>query len=239
MATLKQIADQIALSLNRPFDDMLKERVKAIYKQELAVYIRQQINKYGIDSQFKTRYSVTCKRVNVADSSLVSEITGNCFRTINKVAKPVRYITDDPFTYVGSVNGQIPFIFINTAALDYYSLMPAVQKSYQLGEGEVLKIPPKYDYINGYIYLYYVPEEISEVEPLTSIDIMVEGVHSSYDFIQDESLDAKEAGLIYLDTVDFPMPDDIIQLVKEKLLATELSLTDDKDKIISPHLDNN
>jgi len=239
MATLKQIADQIALSLNRPFDDMLKERVKAIYKQELAVYIRQQINKHGIDSQFKTRYSITCKRVNIADSSLNDEIVGNCFRTINKVAKPVRYITDDPFTYVGSINGQIPFTFINTAALEYYKLLPAVQKAYQVDEEESLVTPPTYDYLNGYIYVYYVPNEIDEDEPLTSIDIMVEGVHSSYDFIQDESLDAKQAGITYLDTVDFPMPDDIIQLVKEKLLATELSLTDDKDKIISPHLDNN
>jgi hypothetical protein len=340
MASLKHIADQIADSLNRPFDDMLKERVKVLFRQELAVYIRQQINKYGIDSQFKTRYSITCIKVNPSDSSLDESVpTGECYRSINKVANPVRYITDDPFTYVGDTNGKVPYNYTYLAVAEYNSLMPAIQTSDLItdqilvilpedvvvgdpgggtqtlttfkyvgtlliktftgpyagltivggadqalfeveglslslieaidpGEYTVIValeqigfppltvtvnltvealeyydvedtiiLPTTYDYRNGYLYIY--PNyRIMDSIPST-IKVMIEGVHSSYDFITDTTRDSKVANLIYLDTVEFPMPDDIIQLVKEKLLATELSIIDDKDKVVSPHIDNN
>ncbi len=367
MATLKQISDQIADALNRPFDDMFKERVKSVFKQELANYIRQQINKHGIDTHFKTRYSTVCKAVNFSDSSLDSSVVDRkTFRTVNKVAKPVRYITDDPFTYVGNINGKVPYKFINIAAYDFEKLLPMQQKTTDLepvlteipedtgsnyyiddesvdvmtyeditirtelsetsysiysnmysletnplfttelvstvvtypsenqtrtvntykvkfvktpdvGEyeftlnsntstttfsppfpPEVIEVngthdktvtvlskyvdpetlvnrPTKYDYRNGYIYIYFNTAISSEEE----VEIMIEGVHNTYDFIADESKDAKDKDLVYLDEVEFPMPDDIIQLIKDKLLAGEFSIIDNKDKIESRHIDNN
>lgn len=234
MATLKQVSDQIADALNRPFDDMFKERVKAVFKQELANYIRQQINKHGIDSQFKTRYSTVCKPTSYGDSSL--DNSGNhimTYRSINKVATPVRYNTDDPFTYVGNINGKVPYKYTNISAIEYDNLLPMVKKSYDLEE-EGLVVPTRYDYRNGYIYVYFG-------QPMTfeTVNIMIEGVHNTYEFIGDESKDAKDANLTYMDTVEFPMPDDIIQMIKDKLLSGEFSIIDDKDKIESRHIDNN
>ncbi len=235
MATLTQIADQLADSLNRPFDDMLKLRLVALIKQEFATLVRQQINKYGLDGQFKTKYSVKIHKVNLGDSPY-SEVEDpqTTFRTINKVARPIRYNTDDPFTYVGGVNGKTPYIYSKLAELSFTSGLPAVQQSYQLEEGQSLVKPSRYTYDNGYIYIYdYNGEEDIDEQGAISI----EGVHSSYPFINTETADS--TNLVYLDTVEFPMPDDLIQTIKERLLKGELSIIDDKDKIPSRHIDNN
>jgi hypothetical protein len=237
MATLNQIADQVSDALNRPFDDMFKERIKAVFRQESANYIRQQITKHGIDSHFKTRYSTVCKPVNNSDSSLDLNATFNnsCYRSINKVAVPVRYQTDEPFTYVGDISGMIPYIYINLVLYDYDDYLPMVQNANDLEEGQPpAGSPIKYDYRNGYIYVYFKPA----LESATA-NIMIEGVHNTYSFIKDESKDSKDADLVYNDDVEFPIPDDIIQMVKDKLISGEFSVIDDKDKIKSPHLDNN
>ena len=233
MATLKQISDQIAGVLDRPFDDMFKERVKATFLQELATYIRQQIMKHGIDNQFKTRYSITCIPVLESDNSIdPGGPTGRCFRSVNKVAKPVRYNSDDPFTYIGGIQGNNPYLYTPLAARDYAYLLPSINTNLDTEDG--LYYPPLYDYRNGYIYVYFLPPVSWE-----TVAITIEGVHTSYNFIQDESKESKAKGLVYNDDVDFPMPDDIIQLIKDKLLAGEFSIIDDKDKVKPSHIDNN
>ncbi len=235
MATLKEISHQLADALNRPFDDMLIERLKVLIRQELATLIRQQINKYGISSQFKTRYSIKCKDVELGDSPYYPghESDVEVYRTVNKVARPVRYTTDEPFTYVGSTNGQVPFIFINIAELPYVDALPSIQKTYQV-EDTPVELPIRYSYDNNYIYIY---GDIDSLKVDDELFLTIEGVHSSYDFINTETADSTT--LRYLDTVDFPMPDDLIQTIKGKLLAGELGIIDAKDKIPSRHIDNN
>jgi hypothetical protein len=236
MASLKLIADEISDALNRPFDDMLKERIKSIFRHELAAMIRQQVNKNGLSPHFKSRYSTVCKPVTKSDSSFdVSLFDNSTFRTINKVAQPIRYNTDDPFTYVGKINGITPFTYLSLSGLPYYNLLPIIQKE-AVEPNETPLQPITYDYRNGYIYIYFNP---SLDENITEFHIMIEGVHSTYNFIADETKDSKNANIIYNDELEFPMPNDLIQLVKERLLKGELSIIDDKDKIKSEHLDNN
>jgi len=235
MATLTQIADQLADSLNRPFDDMLKLRLVVLIKQEFATLVRQQVNKYGLNSQFKTKYSVKINKVNLGDSPYSEDDDPRVtFRTINKVVRPIRYNTDDPFTYVGTPDGKTPYLYSKLAELNFTSGLPAVQQPYQLNEAESLVKPARYTYDNNYIYIYdYNGDEDENGQGV----ITIEGVHSSYPFINTETADS--INLVYLDTVEFPMPDDLIQTIKERLLRGELSIIDDKDKIPSRHIDNN
>ena len=111
MASLKLIADEISDALARPFDDMFKERIKSIFRHELATVIRQQINKYGLSNQFKSNFQVTCIESSPVVTSLYSiDTTDNWYRSENKIPTPIRYESDDPFTFVGNILDNIPFI---------------------------------------------------------------------------------------------------------------------------------
>lgn len=234
MASLKLIADEISDALARPFDDMFKERIKSVFRHELAAMIRQQVNKNGLDPQFKSRYTTECIPTTIGDSSYdLTTVDNKNFRTKNKIAQPIRYNTDEPFTYVGSIDGKYPYRYVPLVSYQYDDLMPMVKKVSQLENGEELKTPIKWDYRNGYIYVNFNDEQ-SEAPKL-----MIEGVHSTYDFISDESKESKDKGIIYNDDLDFPMPTDLIQLVKERLFKGEFSIIDDKDKIPQSNIDNN
>jgi hypothetical protein len=229
MASLKLIADEISDALNRPFDDMLKERIKSIFRHELAAMIRQQINKHGISDHFVSNFQTTC----IQSSPLInitynSENVDNWFRTEFKIPNPIRYTTDDPFMYVGTTDRSVPFIYTKLSEFAHVGYLPIIQQAYQMVVGQTkLKTPARYFYVDGYIYIY--AENIDEFEPII---LNVEGI-----FVGNPN--QVENGISFDDTVEFPMPEDMIQLVKERLLKGELSIIDDKDKIKSEHIDNN
>ncbi len=229
MASLKLIADEISDALARPFDDMFKERIKSIFRHELATVIRQQINKYGISNQFKSNFQSTCIESSPIITSLYSsDGVDNWYRTLNKIPQPVRYESDDPFTFVGSIINNIPFIYTNLSENNYTSYLPMNQKEYQLPVGQTkLKKPARYFYRDGYIYIYAEGIDIDD-----SFVLNIEGVFvGSPNSITDTTS--------ITDDMEFPMPEDLIQTVKERLLKGELSIIDDKDKIPQSNIDNN
>lgn len=240
MATLKLIADEMSDALNRPFDDMLKERIKSIFKHQLATMIRQQLNKTGVDDQFKTRFSINCSPVSISDSPFIgiTDITlasGKWLRSDNKIPKPIRYTTDDPFVYVGITDGLVPFIYTKLFEFPYTSYLQAVQQSWQVVDGDTIQYPHRYFYNNDYIYVYYDAGD-SETKALK---LLIDGVFLGFDNVKTSTNDDYVNGTIFNDDYEFPMPDDMIQLVKEMLYKGELSITDDKDKIKAEHIDNN
>ncbi len=228
MASLKLIADEISDALARPFDDMFKERIKSIFRHELATVIRQQINKYGLSNQFKSNFQVTCIESSPIVTSLYSiDTTDNWYRSENKIPTPIRYESDDPFTFVGNILDNIPFIYTNLTENLYVSYLPMNQKEYQMAVDQTeVKKPSRYFYRDGYIYAY--SEEVDTSEPFI---LNIEGV-----FLGDaNSINDKSS---ITDDMDFPMPEDLIQTVKERLLKGELSIIDDKDKIPQSNIDN-
>ena len=228
MASLKLIADEISDALARPFDDMFKERIKSIFRHELATVIRQQINKYGLSNQFKSNFQVTCIESSHIVTSLYSiDTTDNWYRSENKIPTPIRYESDDPFTFVGNILDNIPFIYTNLTENLYVSYLPMNQKEYQMAVDQTeVKKPSRYFYRDGYIYAY--SEEVDTSEPFI---LNIEGV-----FLGDpNSINDKSS---ITDDMDFPMPEDLIQTVKERLLKGELSIIDDKDKIPQSNIDN-
>lgn len=238
MASLKLIADEIAGALDRPFDDMFKERIKSIFRHEMATMIRQQLNKTGVDDQFKTRFSLVCKPSTPSDSPYGTLTLGNnWFRSENPIPKPIRYTTDDPFVYVGDPSGELPYIYTKLAEMRYTSLLHANMQNYQIGDGD-LKLPHRYVYANDFIYVYY--DNVLEGEDvLTELKLLVEGVFTVNPNITTSTIENNTAGIVYFDTMELPLPEDMIQLIKERLLKGELSITDDKDKITPAHMDNN
>jgi len=289
MATLRLIADEIGDALNRPFDWMFKERVKSIFRHEAATIVRQAIDKDGVDDHFKTMFSI--------DISIVDDSTVPCgsdcgtIRSTNKLATPLRYKTDEPFTFVGNKDGTIIYIYTKLPELRYANMTAAY-----------LNEPVRYIYINGYIYVkdgkvcgtvtsivdysdtvagtvkitsnkhglksgykinltgtsydgehiitvidkdnFYITATYTNNETsgtwtrvLTVTCINVEGVYPLGSML-DNTNENMLNGNVFDDDTELPIPEDLIQAIKVKLLTGELSILDNRDKAPDTNLDN-
>jgi len=298
MATLNLIADEVGDALDRPSDWMFKERIKSIFRHEAATMIRQSIDKDGLTDHFKTRYSAAISLVD--DSSILCGNSCPSIRTTAKQANPIRYKTDDPFSFVGNAAGTVVYIYTKLTELPYANLTEVYAAE-----------PIRYVYQNGYLYIkdesiltcgsitafvasthvideastngtdftsvahgledgdtisisfnsvtpsyivYYVDADTfflvvdipeSKTVPgtwklITSdrVDcISVEGAFNMGDVFAN-STENRLNDTTFTDDTDLPLPEDLIQAIKLKLLQGELSITDSDDKIKAQHIDN-
>lgn len=244
MATLNLIADELSGALNRPFDSMLKQRLKSIFRHEAATMIRQSIDKVGVDDIFRTRFRVRIAKVT--DNTLVGVHGDKWFRTIYKVPRPIRYKTDEPFLWVGSDDGKTIFIYSRLTEIQYGEIQPA----YVGNTIESINYKPiRYIWQNDYIYIYnylYTTSGISDII-VPGIDpgndeaedipyITIEGPFGINDIITPED---ELSSIVVTDDTELPLPEDLIQAIKLKLLSGELRVTDSKDIIPPSHTDNN
>lgn len=290
MATLRLIADEIGDALARPFDWMFKERIKSIFRHEAATLVRQAINKDGLSDHFKTKFTAGIEVVD--DTSLPCGSDCGVIRTSNKLAKPIRYNSDEPFSWIGTPDGKVVYIYTKLTELPYADLTEPYQAH-----------PIRYHYQNGYVYIDdatcgsitavadYTATVAGTVLVTTSVDhklktgynITISGttsyngdytvtVVSNTTFYITDTFVASETGSwirklasdecisiegsyplgdvfestpeaalnssVFNDDTELPLPDDLIQAIKLKLLSGELSITDDKDKAIDSHIDN-
>lgn len=289
MATLNQIADEIGDSLGRAFDWMFKERIKVIFRHEAATMVRQAIDKDGLTDHFKTKFNATISIVD--DSGLPCGSECGAIRT-GKLADPVRYKTDEPFSWVGKSDGTVIYIYTKLAELPYADLTEVYQNN-----------PIRYVYQNGYIYIKnggicgtitavtdysatvsgtvlvtssdhnlktgfkivvssttsydgtfiitkvsddtfyytdtYVADETSGDWDRSLVDtcISIEGAYPIGDVLADTTESQLNSTILTNDT-ELPIPEDLIQGIKLKLLEGELSSIDSKDKIQPEHIDN-
>ena len=91
MGTLNQYAARIASLVNQPDNHELKERIKDMIKTGFANRIRQSVEKHGIDDILKLTYDVDLKVTTGATDE---------HETVNKIATPIRIISDAPFMSV-------------------------------------------------------------------------------------------------------------------------------------------
>lgn len=289
MSSIRQIADEIGDALNRPFDWMLKERIKAVFRHEAFTIVKQAIDKAGLTDQFKTRFSAA---ISVVDNT--ASICGTCdIRTTNPVATPIRYKTDDPFSFVGNKDGTVVYIATKLAELPYANLTEVYQGKpiryiYQNkyiylddGYGTCGSITNIIDYsvtISGTILITSVAHNLitghkvditdttdyNETYTITVVDVDTYYITATYVAdetsgswkrnVSDECLSLEgayplgdvtgstpEEGLnstIFTDDTELPIPEDLIQAIKLKLLDGEFSIIDDKDKIQPSTIDN-
>lgn len=229
MATLNNIITQLADSLNRPFDEMFKSRLKELVIQEFALYVSRSITKYGVDKEFVYSYYINeLEEITTLNNRV---LVRPYYQTVNKIPRPLRYEGDVPFIYVGTVDGDMPFSYRNIHSRKYTSLVPNVGAA------------PSYDFHEDRLRLWNTPLEIAELAtnehpiiygPITNI--LVQEVPSdpranSYPDLLDQ--------WFLNDDREFPVTQDFIQQIKLSLLKGELSVTDSKDKVEATHLDNN
>jgi hypothetical protein len=235
MPSLNQYAQQLADSLNRPYDPMLLERIKDLIVQERATYLQQTMDKDGIDKEYRQTYYATLELIyanEITPQANPQELTitnKQIYKTTNKIPKPIRWKNYTPFMYVGVEGGNFPYRMGNYYTKSVSKYLPLI--------GETIM----YDYIDGYVYVFPNYEKNGDVIPL-STSLRIDEVIQNPRFIRTGSNggagnSTREDCIYYTDDMEFAIPLDMINSLKLNL--KELFIVDHKDILEKTHIDNN
>jgi len=208
MASLRQLATEVIDAINQPFNELLYQRVKDLIVHERSLAIRRSIQRHGIDSEFKQRYKVPMIRVDKSDFYNI-DTNLKVFRSVNKIARLVRFQNDSPFTYVGSVTHDNPFIFVEPFAVEGIDSL------------RYMKYVIKYSFNNAHIYVFNRNNTLE--------NIGVETIFADPRFV--DYSDNTIAPVTFTDDMEFLISEDMISDIKLKIFSGDLriALTDDKE----------
>ena len=194
MATLNQLGARVANLLKQPFNLELQERIKDAFKNLRATRIRQSIERNGVDDILTQSYIVCVTKVDVTLDDCARKLGCNILRSSNKVAVPIRYKTDEPFTFVGTDDG-VTFIYSTLGAVLKMKYLPMIGNAIW------------YIYENGYIYLYG-NTRIKEFR--------VQAIFSN----PEQVINCCDSSC-YSDDMEFPLPEEMIESIIQELLQKE------------------
>ena len=197
MATLAKLAQEVASSFDRGTDFIFIERIKELIINTRMMFIHREIDKYGVSERYIQGYVANLITVNASmDSTIDSKLT--ILRTENKIPAPIRYQTDVPFVFVGSLDRIVSFRYIKPY------IMKHTRSLRLIGNGIC------YFYIDGYVYVY----NNTKLER-----ILIDAPYESLDVTRDPD----STGICYVDDMEFPLAGDmlnaVIAHVKELLRA--------------------
>lgn len=213
MPTLNQYAARVANLLNQPFNNELKERVKDAFRGLRANRIRQSVDKYGIDDILKQSYVVETMKVDSNLDSCARVIGCNILRSVNKIAKPVRFNSDEPFTFVGTTDG-ITFVYSDIGTVRKMKALP------------MIGMAVFYIYENDYIYLY------------GNVKLKEFRVQTIFANIEEVISYCDSNNGCYTDDMEFPLPLDMEQSIITELLSKEFGLVKLEDKEVTINEDS-
>lgn len=192
MGTLNQYAARIASLVNQPDNHELKERIKDMIKTGFANRIRQSVEKHGIDDILKLTYEAEVKPVTDSTDELVTK---------NKVATPIRIMSDAPFMFVGTNNG-IAYRYENSRGA------AKCRKS-----GRVTHTPTgsniSYFIENGYIH-------IIKPKDMTISKIQITSIFENPDEVLATTCDGQD--------IELPFPNDMLESIIYDILKTEFNM---------------
>lgn len=197
MATLNQIADRIAYSLNDPFNYQLKENIKFSVKTWRAFLIRQDILRNGLSDEFLQRFYVDLVKVDKADAC---NFDLNCLilRTKFEVPKPIRLNNDILFKFVGTVDGK-PFTYVEYEEVAY--------TAYTKFSTNLIR----YNYTNGYLYIFG-NTKLKKLA-IQAVFVNPEEINNSCD---EETC--------YKDDKEFPISEDMIKIIISGIMSGEFKI---------------
>lgn len=209
MPSLNMLASEDAHILKDPLNIALKETIKRLYRELSAKYLRQSIERNGIDDVMRKGYIAELEAVSALDPCI---ITGcKVMRTKWKVPKPLRYKSDVPFLYVGQASLLKPksYIYILPQEMPYIT-------TYKLNSNI-----PRYFYLDNYIYFI----NTGLVDKVRIINIFEN---------PSEVISYCEVGCEDDDT-EYPIPMDLISAIKTEILT----ILGTKGEIPNPDVENN
>ena len=212
--TLNQIVDSIADGFNRSLDIAFKERLKFVVKYWRARLIKQEIDKSNYNDLFYHTIIVPLQKVDIIDDCAI--VAGcNVLRSVDKIPAPVRNKGVRSFAYVGSGTGNTRFEQVNLESLQ-------IKLSSKYRKNTIF-----FDYRNDYLYIY---------NNLKLEFAAVRGVFADLDALK--KFQCRD-GICYSDNEKFPLPEDMVALLVNGLLSSELRMIGKEDKEVDIDIEAN
>jgi hypothetical protein len=206
MATYNEISQSLANSVRQGSNYGLKEQLKVSFRNRASKRIREDIERNGVQFGYSIRYKEALEVVDKIDDC---EVVIDCkiLRTVNKVTKPVRIKGDSYFLFIGDANGTSYSFerFSNWNDSEHYRYISKTIK---------------YEYVNDRIYLK---------NNIKLKYVFIEGFYLSESVLNKCS--ATDG--CYDDDTAIPIPDDMIESIKEEIRKTELLVLFDNKEIFS------
>lgn len=225
MATLNQLGSKISNILGKPGDHSIQERAKDACKTLFATFIRQSIERNGVDEVLKVSFNVPLICVPLTDIENTYVGIGAkdmVLTTEHRVPTPLRMPNDAPFLHVYTQHDDGSLITYKYANNSVVPLLTTVYSPtgvwgvYQIVNGK-LKIIIKNTLKNfeidaknyKFVTIVYVAENPAEVITM---------------YMEDDGQD-----------IELPLPADMIERITYEVLRTEFGIkpTEHEVKIIS------
>lgn len=203
MATLKQLAYQVAGIFERNDDFLFIERVKSLIIAQRATWIHRETDKYGLNEQYIQPYDADLILVNASEVSAFPS-DRQYLRSANKIPTPIRYQADVPFYYVGSLDGTVPFRYTRGHSVSNLKFLKYI------GTGIA------YFWENNYIYI---------VNNIKLEKIRIKAIYNSLDVTNNSG-----TGICYEEDMEFPLSLDQQNLVLADVINILRSGNDIKEK---------
>jgi len=205
MATLNTLAYNVASSFDRDTDILFIERIKDLIINTRNQFVHREIDKYGLNYRYVQPYIAELTKVNASmDSTIDSKF--ELLRTTNKIPTPIRFQSDVPFMFVGSVDRQVSFRYI---------------KPYIMNSSRAVRLIGSaicYFYSNQYIYLWN-NTKITRV--------LIEAIYEQLDVTRNTN---DPTVLCYQDDMEFPLAGDMLNDVIKEVINIIRATSDAKDK---------
>ena len=216
MPTLRTIATQICDSLSRPFDEMFLRRVMDLIINERVALIRQELNKGDSHHYYSFPYIADLEEVDGSEDNILFGM--KILRTINKIPTPVRIDGPEPFLQVSGVGGPTLTWVASPTEYTYRKNL---------------------NYVGNAIVYVWRNNRIYILNNIKLTQVIALAAYENPNIYIDGYNEYTEGDIICDDSMEFPMPLELIQVIKTKLLDSELSVIDNKDKVPATHVDNN
>ncbi len=191
MATLNNIAENIAFTLGEQFNDTLKESIKDSIVDFRAMLIRQDLERNSISYfDYLETFNIALIRVDKSECPELA-VKSYVLRSENKVPPPIRLKSNgrSNYKFVGSIDRTISLTFASAFEINFMSSLPFQKNTIY------------YTYRDGYIYV---------LNNLKIKKLVVEGIIADPRLVDDCDMPT-----VYADDRAFPVPVDMLVNIKD------------------------
>jgi len=206
MQTLNKISQNIVDALGKPYDVLLRERVKYSVKYYRAEFIRQDVERNGMSSHFLQTFTAKLVKVDKADTCVIS-VGCTVLKTEKPIPSPVR-VKGEVFKYVGGAGFGKAYSYRQIEELTY--------SEHNKYTGNSIS----YDYKNNHIYVF----NTTKVKYVT--------IQAPFEFPEDVN-SACSGAPCYTDDSAFPISADMLRGITVGLLGGELKMLNISDEEVN------
>ena len=199
MASINQVVSEIAHSI-RQFDSVpVRRGVEASIYHNFAKLIRESYERHGFTNRSLIQ-KFRVELINVPDGDLKVDYPENVGfinkRSKIRVPKPIRLTNNNPFTSVRTLGSDNPISipFVREFSSAFYSALPGFPNV------------PKYDYQNGYLYLYGIDSDYSQIE-----NVIIE---APFEIPNEVLMETKDKEFTFDKDDMFLIPEDMVEDIK-------------------------